>query len=352
MRITKKLSAAAILLGGIMLLAVGCGEGGEKELDVDPTDKDFSTLRSPSSQENAYDYKFNFLPEKDSEGQGFVGDTMPYYENGKYYIYYLKDQGDSYNHSIYLTTTSDFVTYEERQEVILESDHGTAQDSMIGTGSVVKVGEKYYFFYTGHNGSRDPHETIMVAEGTSPTDFTKKAGWEIQPPAELGQRNDFRDPQAYYDVATDTITLTITAAQNDIARVCKYTLKGDLTNAEYGGLIYTNPENIVGDCWNLECSDTFKIGDKWYLTFSAQDGTLWYTTADTQYGPYTATPKQLDGHLFYAAKHVSDGTNSYMVGWARRSESPSSTQDVKAWAGNLQVQKIVSDGNGGIKLAP
>ncbi len=355
MKITKKLSAVAIALCTVMLFAVGCGEtegGGQKELDVDPSDKDFSTLRSASAQENAYDYKFNFLPEKDSAGQGYVGDTMPYYENGTYYIYYLKDRGDSYNHSVYLTTTKDFVTYEERQEVVLESDHNTAQDTMIGTGSVVKVGEKYYFFYTGHNESHDPHEAIMVAEGTSPTSFTKKADWKIDPPAALGQRNDFRDPQAYYDASSDTITLTVTASQSGIGRVVKYTLKGDLSEPVYGDVIYTNDETVVGDVYNLECSDTFQIGGKWYLTFSAQDGVLWYTTADTQYGPYTATPKPLDGHLFYAAKHASDGNNTYLIGWSRRSESVSSTQDVKGWAGNLQVQKVVSDGNGGICLAP
>ena len=79
---------------------------------------------------------------------------------------------------------------------------------------------------------------------------------------------------------------------------------------------------------------------------------MWYTTAETQYGPYTETPKPLDGHLFYAAKHASDGQNTYLIGWARRSETVSSTQDVKGWAGNLQVQKVVSDGNGGIRLAP
>ena len=357
MKIIKKVSAIAIALSAIMLFAVGCGEKevGKPELDTDPSDKDFSTLRSASAQENAYDYKFNFLPDKDSAGQGYVGDTMPYYEDGTYYIYYLKDRGDSYNHSVYLTTTKDFVHYEEKQDAVLEADHRTAQDTMIGTGSVVKVGEKYYFFYTGHNENHDPHEALMVAEGTSPTSFTKKEGWHIDPPASLGQRNDFRDPQAYYDAATDTITLTITASQGDIGRIVKYTLKGNLSEPTYGDIVYTNDESVVGDVYNLECSDTFKFGDKWYLTFSAQDGVVWYTTADTQYGPYTATPKPLDGHLFYAAKHASDGTNTYMIGWTRRSESVSDTSAVghlKGWGGNLQVQKVVSDGAGGIRLAP
>ena len=61
---------------------------------------------------------------------------------------------------------------------------------------------------------------------------------------------------------------------------------------------------------------------------------------------------RLEGKLFYAAKHVEDGENSYMVGWARRSESASSTQDVAAWGGNLVVQKIMQKENGELFLAP
>jgi sucrose-6-phosphate hydrolase SacC (GH32 family) len=60
----------------------------------------------------------------------------------------------------------------------------------------------------------------------------------------------------------------------------------------------------------------------------------------------------MEGKLFYAPKHVEDGENSYMVGWARRSESPSSTQDVAAWGGNLVVQKILQKENGDLVLAP
>ena len=41
-----------------------------------------------------------------------------------------------------------------------------------------------------------------------------------------------------------------------------------------------------------------------------------------------------------------------MVGWARRSESPSSTQEVSGWAGNLAVQKLVRGENGELLLTP
>ena len=318
---------------------------------VYPTDDmDFSSLRTPGSQESAYGYQTFFLPQKDGTRQPYVGNPMPYYEDGVYYIYYLKDGGDSFNHSIYLTTTRDFITYEEQQEPVLEASRSGGQDSWTGTGSVVKVEDKYYLFYTGHNssGAMEYKEKVMVAVSDNLTHFEKLADWYITPDKTLGQKNDFRDPQAYYDPETGVISLTITASQNNAARIVKYSVSADLQNVTYDGIIFTNP---VGKFWNLECTDTFRMGDKWYVTYSAQDDTLWYASSENRYGPY-GEPKRLEGKLFYAAKHVEDENNSYMVGWARRSESASSTQDVAAWAGNLVVQKIVQKENGELVLAP
>lgn len=191
-------------------------------------------------------------------------------------------------------------------------------------------------------------ETVMVAVGDSPVAFTKLADWQLTPPEELGQKRDFRDPQAYYDPESGEITLTVTAAQDGVARILKFTLSADLQTAVYDGIIFSDP---TGDFWNLECSDTFRMGDTWYITYSGQDDTLWFASSDTPYGPY-GEAKRVDGKLFYAAKHVEDGGNAYMVGWARRNEAMSSTVGVTSWAGNLAVQKIVQKENGDLVLAP
>lgn len=333
-----------------MTLYAGWDIDTRDEIAHPENDKDFSGMRTPGSQESAYDYNIFFQPEMDGTNQPYVGDTMPYYEDGVYYIYYLKEGGDSYNHSIYLATTTDFVNYTEYDEPVLAASVSGGQDSWTGTGSVVKVNNKYYFFYTGHTAAATAEykEKIMVAESDSLTSFNKISGWEITPPAELGQKNDFRDPQAYYDPVSGTISLTITASQGGVARILKYTVSADLKKADYDGIIFSNS---VGNFWNLECSDTFRIGDKWYLTYSAQDDTLWYASADSRFGPYSEA-RRLEGKLFYAAKHVEDGKNTYMVGWARRSESASSTQEVSGWAGNLAVQKVVQKENGDLILAP
>ena len=358
----RKIACIIALLCVLCLLLTSCGQSNREESQPAVSaaqeetfaevtdDKDFSTLRTPGSQEAAYTYRNFFLPAVDGINQPYVGDTMPYYEDGTYYIYYLKEGGDSYNHSVYLATTQDFVTYKEYDDPILEASRGGGQDGWVGTGSVVKVKDEYLFFYTGH-ASSDTYEymeKIMLAKGTEPTRFEKAEGWEITPPSELGQKRDFRDPQAYYDAESDTITLTVTASQGGIARILKFTLSGDLSHVQYDGVIFTN---TVGNFWNLECSDTFRMGDKYYLTYSAQDDTLWYAVSETPYGPY-GEARRLDGKLFYAAKHVESPEGAYMVGWARRSESPSSLSDVSGWAGNLAVQKIIQKENGDLALAP
>ena len=357
----KTRTCAVLALLCVLCLCLTACQGGQSGTPAAPADqgepfaevtddKDFSALRTPGSQEDAYEYRAFFRPAVDGIKQPYVGDTMPYYEDGTYYIYYLKEGGDSYNHSIYLATTEDFVTYTEYDDPIVESARNGGQDGWAGTGSVVKVKDEYLFFYTGH-ASADTYEymeKIMLARGTSPTEFEKVDGWEITPPDEIGQKRDFRDPQAYYDAETDTITMTVTASKGGVARILKYTLSGDLSSVTYDGVIFTNS---VGNFWNLECSDTFRLGDKYYLTYSAQDDTLWYAVSDTPYGPY-GEARRVDGKLFYAAKHVESPEGSYMVGWARRSESPSSTSEVSGWAGNLAVQKIGRKENGDLILEP
>lgn len=296
------------------------------------------------------DYVKFFIPEKDGISQAFVGDPMPYYEDGTYYIYYLKEGGDSFRHSIYLTTTQDFLTYEEQQEPILVSSEDGAQDAWIGTGSVVKVEDIYYLFYTGHadNSDHEFAETVMLAKGSDLKHFEKVADWEMIPDETLGQKRDFRDPQAYYDEEKEQLVFTITAAQDGVARILKYTVSKDLSEITYDGIIFTDP---IGQVYNLECSDTFKIGDTYYLTYSAQDDTLWYAASSEPYGPYS-DPVRMDGPLYYAAKHVEDGEHAYMVGWGRRSQNESNTTSVSEWAGNLIVQEIHQKEDGSLVLAP
>ena len=54
------------------------------------SDKTFAGLR-PDDMEDAVEYKYFFLPKPYGPMPGFVGDPMPYCEDGTCYIYFLKE---------------------------------------------------------------------------------------------------------------------------------------------------------------------------------------------------------------------------------------------------------------------
>ena len=293
--------------------------------------------------EDDVNYKMNYKPK-----DGFVGDTMPYYENGTFYIFFLKEQGNSYNHSIFLVETKDFINYEEKGEILRASVDPNSQDFWIGTGSVCKVSNTYYFFYTGHNEKNELHERIMVAISENDLyHFNKLNGIYIDPSAQLS-KNDFRDPDVTYDKESDKFILTITTNINKAVLV-KYTVDRDLKNYTFDKIIFSDEEGF----WNLECSNTFKIGNYWYLTYSGQDDTLWYAKSRSHYSGYGddlyGKAKRIESKFFYAAKTVSDGNNTYFVGWARRREKLSDNSN-SSWAGNIAVSKVIQRNDGSIYL--
>ncbi|MSH99097.1 hypothetical protein GKF86_26640, partial [Escherichia coli] len=84
---------------------------------------------------------------------GWVGDPFPYYDDGKFYIFYLQDWRSGYPflhpwHMVYSTDLSSFTFGGETIPCGKEEE----QDVALGTGGVIKdrtTGE-YCAFYTGH----------------------------------------------------------------------------------------------------------------------------------------------------------------------------------------------------------
>ena len=114
-------------------------------------------------------YKHFFQPKN-----AWVGDPMPFYDNGKFHIFYLYDQrpAPATFHPWYSATTTDLVNYTDNGEAIPCGADGSHEDAL-GTGSVFKDGNTYYAFYTGHNGDLDPKEIIYWATSTDLKTWTK-----------------------------------------------------------------------------------------------------------------------------------------------------------------------------------
>lgn len=98
----------------------------------------------------------------------WVGDIMPYGEDGTFYLYHQRDTrnpepfGEPFGWA--LATTNDFVNYKDFGES-LERGGDEEVDQYIYAGTVFKVGDKYHALYTGCN--RDKVRRTFDEAGSS-----------------------------------------------------------------------------------------------------------------------------------------------------------------------------------------
>jgi beta-fructofuranosidase len=286
---------------------------------------------------------------------GFVGDAMPYFENDSFHIFYLHDgDGNGGYHPIHAFTTKDLLHYNYNGRIIpFGSDK--SQDRAIGTGSVIKSGNTYYFFYTGHNdlywGTGQPVEGVMYATSNDLKNWTKHAGFTLYSSLGAGyDANNFRDPFVFYNDATNEYWMLVSTRKNGIPAIALYAT-----------------QNLASDSWTLrdpffitdnssysvmECSDVFKMGNYWYLLFSenAVTNTTHYRMASSLNGPWIKPAVDIfDGSFYYAAKTASDGKNRYLFGWTFR-KSAFTDYGRNIWAGNLVTHQLIQNTDGTLSV--
>jgi beta-fructofuranosidase len=301
--------------------------------------------------ESDHTYRTFFKP-----SVGWVGDPMPFYENGIFHLFYLYDARNTMPtfHPWYKVTTTDFATFSDNSEMIAT---GTAnqQDGALGTGSVFKRNGVYYAFYTGHNGILDPKEKIMLATSTDLKNWNKDPSFLLQ--ASWGyDRNEFRDPIVIENKSTGTYKMLI-ATRSEVGLVSDNTVPWRAVIAQYSSTNlrdWTLEKPFYEDktTFITECPDVFTMGDYQYLIYSNIDDRMVHykyrlLTANTWITPVNSA---LDGIAFYAGKTVTDGTNRYITGWCP-TKSKNSDAAIFDWAGSLVTHRLVQHPNGPLGIA-
>lgn len=287
---------------------------------------------------------------------GWVGDVMPFFDNGKFHIFFLHDATDADKskspgqHPIHKFTSSDLFKFNYEGEMIAYGNSSTPEH-LIGTGSVVKHQNTYYFYYTGHNGSpawtsSNPRETILKATSPNLSSWTKKTDFRLTAPPGYTS-NDFRDPYVFFNDEFNEYWMLVSTRRNGKGVLARYTTKDPSAD----NWVLQQPLEVEGDYLMLECADIFKMGDYYYMFFaedwSASPGTR-YRIATSTAGPWTKPVggnDMLDGHMFYAGKTASDGTNRYLFAWNHR-RNPESDNGNRTWGGNLVVHQLTLNSNG------
>lgn len=285
---------------------------------------------------------------------GFVGDPMPYYENGRYHIFYLHDARDGKPgfHPVHKFTSYDFAAF--AYDGLMVNYAGTSdQDLAIGTGSVVRAGNTYYCYYTGHNylfpNSGLPKEGLMYATSTDLKTWTKKQGFNLIAPPGY-DRNDFRDPHVFFNPEAREYWMLVSARKDHKAVIALFTSADPASDTWIlKDPLYTTDNDAY---FMLECADIFQWGEHWYLTFSENNAerTTHYRMAPSSSGPWIKPAQDLlEGEFFYAGKTASNGPERYLFGWVATKEGNTDYGN-KQWAGNLVTQQLIRKNDGTLQV--
>lgn len=292
---------------------------------------------------------YNIYPAPEN---AYVGDTMPYVtDDGTLELYYLYDtdhNGQGY-HPVWKYSTKNLYQYEDHGMVLnfgLMSD----PDPAIGTGSVMQDKEGlYHLFYTGHNDAGNGgkgKECVMHATSTDRENWTKIPEDTFFSPDNYS-KDDFRDPEVFWSDEENCYWMLIAARENTQGGVVAKYVSDDLKNWTFEGPIFAPHEQYM-----LECPDLFKMGDKYYLTYS-WDCVTYYAVGDTCNGPFSAVPDNVldgNGFIFYAAKTAELNGTRYLCGWLGRAALTSDSAFYQ-WAGRVLNHQLLQreDGKLGVK---
>lgn len=341
----------------ILLLHSLAGCNGDNDITPDPDEPTVDMSTTCRNPQEAGMYQTFYKPQ-----HGYVGDPMPYYHEAenRFYLFYLYENANK--HPIYLTRTNDYATFDGFMEMLPAGSSGSHEE-WIGTGSFIKKDNTYYCFYTGHNRNLNPAEKVMMATSTDLLNWTKQPSATFQA-ANGYDQNNFRDPHVYWDETRSTYVMLVTTRKDGKGALARYT-SPDLSNwTLIEPLVATTSNNpsiyeIESDSDIIECPDIFKMGNKWYLTFSRinrdEHRKTFYRISDSPDGPWeqardaSGHHETFDGLYLYAAKTASNGTTRYLSGWASTGQTVNSNNELD-WGGALISHKLVQQSSG--KLYP
>ena len=286
---------------------------------------------------------------------GWVGDTIPFAYDGKFYIYYLHDERkgntqDEYGYrtSWNLLITEDGVNIKDCKVVLPVGEYDDA-DYACYTGSVIEGNDgQFHMFYTAQNNynpkyHRDGKPLQYVAHAIS----TDLINWEKLPELTFGADEsiyepfDWRDPFVFYNEDEKCFDMLLAARLRGASEknggcvgLCR---SYDLIHWEAKEPFY-NPESYM----THECPDLFKLGNKWYLVYStfSEKFVTHYRMSDKLSGPWTSPIEDtFDGRAFYAAKTAQVGDKRMAFAWVptKRGESDFGQYE---WGGNFIAHEI------------
>ncbi|WP_167859245.1 hypothetical protein [Paenibacillus cymbidii] len=279
--------------------------------------------------------------------QHAVGDVHPFYWQGTVYLYYLKPGG---RYEAALLRSDDLLHWEEAAISHEPDSLMPPQKPYFVLGVFYDAASGLFRSYFGSEGN--------VMRGSVSDDLLvwRAAGEACNIPAQAAYTVQ-RDPFVFWNEAESCYWAIMTSR------------KGGGNSGPHGGISYASSADLrhwtprgdlffPGGMGDPECPELFRMGDSWYLLYSAYDhrvGRPSYRVSAQPTGPWTACePDCLDGSDLAAAQTVAAGGDRRLLfGWIPLHDTE--TIGHQYWGGHLALPREIyrlADGSLASRLEP
>jgi beta-fructofuranosidase len=291
---------------------------------------------------------------------GWAADFIPFYWQGEYHLFYLKDFRDIPKHGegtpwCHLVTR-DFVHFTDHGECLAR---GTVdeQDLYVFTGSAMYGEGKFHIFYTGHNPhyreQGKPEQGVMHAVSDDLYTWTKVPADTFFSPTDRFEPHDWRDPFVFWNESAKEYWM-LTAARLKTGPSRRRGCTALSTSKDLVHWEVQEPFYSPSLYYTHECPDLFYMNGWWYLLFSefSEACLTRYRMARSLEGPWlTPAIDSFDGRALYAAKTAAGEKDRYLFGWNPTRQGNTDT-GAWQWGGNLVVHQLAQreDGTLAVKV--
>lgn len=302
----------------------------------------FSITYDPSIQPKEMQY---FSP----VGNQFVGDCIPFYHDGTYYLYWLLDEGhhSSLNglggHQWAVSTTKDLKHWVHHPIAIgIDEDW----EKSICTGSVAYYKGTFYAFYATRliNKDNQVNEQLSYAISKDGIHYTKQKPNPFYTSAPGYSQRSFRDPKVVID-NDGTFHLFVTSVANEYSigegrGVLVHLTSKDLKKWE------VHDPLLSGQMYDPECPDYFQWNG-WYYLIYGQAGDTYYVKSKSAYGPWEYPRSQaLVGQWLNVGKTAGFlGGRRILAGWIPSKKEDKDDGDER-FGGNVVLRELTQLPNG------
>jgi beta-fructofuranosidase len=282
---------------------------------------------------------FGFKPEDGAA----AGDTMPFFRNGEWHIFYLKPPVGAWGYPLRTRNTMshivsrDLVEWNVLEDAFGPGPAGSPDAGGIWTGSLIEHEGTFHFFYTGYDPDHPNPQRICRATSDDLVHWTKdKANPLFGPDPTWYEPIDWRDPFIFRNEDGSGFTMLI-AAREKAGPVLRRGCIAAATSPDLESWTVAPPRWAPRLTHVMECPELFRLGDHWYLVFSrySEQAQTIYRVASSPLGPWQSRPlDSIDGRRFYAAKSASDGTRRFSFAWTHERTNHDPRADWE-WGGHF-----------------